>query len=425
MGLQAMGLQAAGLKTAAVPATGLHRFRHNDRAISIGDPSWTLAHDQGLIGLVVKPDITTGKLVNEKGHAFYNMSSCSYLGLHRHPKILEAAKAAIDEQQYLSVAPVRIRLRLLEEVEQELSRAFRADTIYTTAATYSTLAVLPLLASGHIGDGKPRTLVFDKRCHFSMALVKPICADETTVLTIEHNDISALEDICKKHGRVAYIGDGVYSMGGKAVLEELFRLQRQYDLFLYFDDAHSISIFGKTGEGYVRDFIPELNEKTIIVGSLAKAFGSAGGFISCSDKRYRTLLERFGGPIGWSQEHMPSVMAATLSAAKIHQTSELTDLQRGLVEKIQLFDSIVSTEDQGSPFPVRVVTVGESSDAIRLSKAIFEEGFYVSPVFFPIVAKGQAGIRIMVRTDVPTSELHRLATLIRRETSAKKPGRNT
>jgi 7-keto-8-aminopelargonate synthetase-like enzyme len=354
------------------------------------------------------------------------MSSCSYLGLHRHPDVLAAARNAIGEQAYLSIAPVRIRLRLLEEVEEQLRKAFRADVIYTTAATYSTLAVLPLLASGHIGDGKPRALVFDKNCHFSMALAKPICADETEVLTIAHNSVSQLEDACKKFGRVAYVADGVYSMGGRAVLDELFALQNRYDLFLYFDDAHSISIFGETGEGYVRDYLAELNERTIIVGSLAKAFGSAGGFISCvNDGRYRSVLERFGGPVGWSQEHLPSVMAATLASARLHQTPVLAGLQKDLREKIAIFDRQVVTEDAGSAFPVRVVTIGNTEDTIRLSKKILSAGFYVSPVFFPIVARDQSGIRVMLRTDVPNEEIYRLSLVIREELSRLDRSANT
>lgn len=391
-----------------------HRFRNNAKAISLGDPAWSLAAQHGLAELVVTSERKTGRLVTAEGHAFYNMSSCSYLGLHGHPMILEAAQKAITEQPYLSIAPVRIKLRLLEELETQLATIFKADVIYTTAATYSTLAVLPLLASGHLGDGKPRVMAFDKHCHFSMALAKPICADETEVVTIAHNDVNQLEEACKKHGRIAYIADGVYSMGGKAVLDDLFALQRRYDLILYFDDAHSISIFGRTGEGYVRDYLPELNEKTIIVGSLAKAFGSAGGFVSMKPElRNRKRIERHGGPVGWSQEHMPAVMAATLAAAKLHQTPELKRLQGELKTRIDIFDREVTTEDTGSPFPVRVVTVGNNEDTVQLSKRIFAEGFYCSPVFFPIVKQNESGVRVMVRTDVPKEEIQRLARVIR------------
>jgi 7-keto-8-aminopelargonate synthetase-like enzyme len=134
-----------------------HRFRNNAKAISLGDPAWSLAAEHGLIELVVTPDRETGNLVTRDGHAFFNMSSCSYLGLHSHPAILAAGQKAIQDQAYLSIAPVRIRLRLLEEIEEQLAMIFKADVIYTTAATYSTLAVLPLLASGHIGDGNPES----------------------------------------------------------------------------------------------------------------------------------------------------------------------------------------------------------------------------------------------------------------------------
>jgi 7-keto-8-aminopelargonate synthetase-like enzyme len=399
-----------------------NRFRNNSKAIAIGGPAWELALRKKLIGMVVNSDSKTGKLETTDGHSFYNMCSCSYLGLHQHPAILSAARDAIGNHQYLSVSPVRIRLKLFEDLEERLSRAFRGDVIYTTSATYSTLAVLPLLASGHIGDGTPRTIVYDKNCHFSMALTKPICADESTVLTIENNDLNHLETICKEYGRVAYIADGIYSMGGQAALSDLLSLQKRYDLFLYFDDAHAVSIFGDTGEGYIRASVPELNERTIVVGSLCKAFGAAGGFITLRDSKYRSLLERFGGPTGWSQEHMPAVMAAALASAEIHMTEELPRLQRELREKIEIFDNVIKTTDSGSPFPVRVITLGRTEDAMEISKKIFEQGFYVSPVFFPIVAQNQSGIRIMLRADVPASQVLKLAEIIKQELGSRRLG---
>jgi 7-keto-8-aminopelargonate synthetase-like enzyme len=81
-----------------------------------------------------------------------------------------------------------------------------------------------------------------------MLALKAACADETQVMTVPHNDMEALEEICREHEAVAYICDSVYSTGGTvAPIRELMRLQAEYGLFLYFDEAHSTSVVGQTG----------------------------------------------------------------------------------------------------------------------------------------------------------------------------------
>lgn len=390
-----------------------HRFRNNQSMIGRSGSFWEKAKEAGVIDICVEK-FKDKKLVTSTGHEFINFSTCSYLGLHDHPAVIQGAVDAYTKYQQfdLSIAPVRIRLSMMDELENYLSQILKSTSIFTSSATVSTTAVLPLLASGHLTGGYPTTMVFDQHCHFSMALMKPICDDESKVLTCRHNDLDYLEDLCKKHQRVAYVGDGVYSMGGQAILKELFALQDKYGLFLYFDDAHSISIFGEHGEGYVRSFMDNLNPLTIIVGSLAKAYGASGGFISLDSPKYRDLLYRFGGPLGWSQNPNPAVMGAANASAKLHLSSELGELQNRLRENIRIFDSLVSTKEQGSFFPIRRIRLGEVDKAVFFSKKVYEKGFYLSPVAFPIVAKNDAGVRVMLRADVDKNTIRELANAI-------------
>src|SRR4029079_9312560 len=105
----------------------------------------------------------------------------------------------------LAITRIRLRLNLLEEFEYQLTQLMGVRTICAVTCSAATAGVLPLIASGHLTeDGQPRVMVFDKFCHFSMSLIKPICADETMVLTSPHNDMNFLEDICRKHSYVAY-----------------------------------------------------------------------------------------------------------------------------------------------------------------------------------------------------------------------------
>jgi 7-keto-8-aminopelargonate synthetase-like enzyme len=379
----------------------LHRFRNNHKAIGLGDPAWDKAREHHLTDLSIRA-AGNDRLALKDGFEFINLSSCSYLGLHGHPAILDGAIEALRNERVLDVptSRIRIRLTLLDELEAEMEKLWRVRCICGATAGAITSGVLPLLASGHLGDGKPPVMVFDKYCHFSMNLIKPICGDETEVLTSPHNDLDFIEDACKKYPRVAYVADGVYSLGGAAPVRELMELQDRYGLFLYFDDSHSLSIFGENGEGYVRSLMPgELNPRTVIVVSLCKGFGGSGGVIMLGSRRHEDMVIRWGGPLGWSQKLSTAAMGADLASVRLHQTPELRELQQKMLRNLACFDSLIPTENSGDPFTIRLVHVGDEERVSEISGEIFRRGFYTSPVFFPIVERGRAGLRVMIRAD--------------------------
>lgn len=379
----------------------LHRFRNNTSAVALGNPSFEAAHHAGLIDLRVRMAEDDALRTPEEQY-FVNFSSCSYLGLHRHPAVLAGAIEAVRREGFIELPTSRVRIRpaILAELESQLTELYRARSISTLSASVATMGVLPLLASGHLmDDGQPPVLVFDKACHFSMHLIKPICADETTVLTSPPDDLDFLEDVCKKHPRVAFVTDGASSLGGAARVRELFELQDRYGLFIFFDDSHSLSIWGERGEGFVRSAIAELNPLTVIVASLCKGFGASGGVIMLGPAQHEPVLARFGGPMAWSQKlNVPSIGAALASIA-IHNSPELGQLQRQLHDNLALFDEQIATPQQGDVFPVRVVAIGEEAQAVERARTVLDRGFYCSPVFFPIVARKQAALRVMLRAD--------------------------
>lgn len=394
---------------------GVHRFRNNASAVEYGNRGWETALANGLIDIRVDYE-TPNVLRRLDGHHFVNLCSCSYLGLHSHPAILEGAIDAIRTQGALDlpISRIRLRLNLLEEFEDQLSDVMGARTICAVTSSAATAGVLPLIASGHIGrDGKPPVMVFDKFAHFCMDYIKPICADETTVLTCPHNDLNFLEAVCKKHDRVAYVCDGVYSMGGVAPLDDLFRLQDKYGLFLFIDDSHSLSLCGKRGQGHARSLVDDVNPLTVIVASLGKGFGGSGGIIMLGPKETEPFLTRFGGPLAWSQGLNVPGIGAGIASVRIHNSPELGELQRRLQRNMALFDELVPTEQRGNGFPLKVIRIGDEQKAVAASAAVLENGFYTSAVFFPIVRKGEAGLRIMLRADLSEDDIRRFAAAVR------------
>ena len=395
----------------SVPMEEKNRHRNSDSMITHGNPSFQAAKEAGLLDLLAR-NTGRGSLELADGREFINMCSCSYLGLDSHPDIIEGAIQILQREKVMgmSISRLRVRLSALNELEEELSRLWRAKTVVTTTASAASSGILPLIASGHLlPEGQRPVMVFDKAAHFSMNLIKPICADETEVLTAPHNDLNFVEDLCRRHARVAYVADGFYSMGGASVVKDLLALQDRYGLFLYFDDSHSLALYGTHGEGFVRTLIgKELGPRTIIMGSLSKGFGTAGGAVMLGDPGMADLVARFAGPLGWSQSLCVPAIGASLASARLHGSPELGKRQQALRANIRYFDERVTTRTRGEDFPIKIIDVGPEAAAVERSRRILERGFYSSAVFFPIVPKGRAGVRIMLRANVAQPDLERL-----------------
>ena len=402
-----------------------HRFRNNAKAVEVGNPAWQAAADNRLLDNSVRY-VGNDRLERQSdGHRFINMISCSYLGLHSHPWVLEGARAAIDSERTfaLSASRLRIRFSIIDELEAGLSELYRARCVSAISTSVASAAVLPLIASGHLADdGQPRVMVFDKLAHFSLNYIKPICADEAPVHTCPHNDLGYLEDMCKKHKRVAYVADGAYSLGGIAPVKELMELQDRYGLMLFFDEAHSLSMYGERGEGIVRSMMPDqLNPLTIIVASLGKAFGASGGVIMLGPEKHYDVLMRFGGPLAWSKPQNAPTIGACLGSLRVHNSPELAARQQQLRENADLFDSLITTPQAGTMTPIRLIRTGEDARAIGLSRQILERGYYTSAVFFPVTARGNAGLRIMLRSDNNPGDIRSFCETVRESVDVQSP----
>lgn len=243
----------------------------------------------------------------------------------------------------------------------------------------------------HLGNGVRPLMVFDKNCHVSMAGAKPTCADETEVVTCYHHDVGSLEDMCKQYERVCYVVDGSGSLGGYAPVRGLAELQEKYGLLVFYDDSHSISAYGERGIDYIRSHCPVLDERTITVATLNKAFGTSGAAIMLDGYPKTTLrvIERFAGALSYSQPLNTAAVWASLASAEIHRIEELTTLQRRLRANIELFDTHIKTEQTGTTYSIRVVPMSDET-VIEAGRRVYEAGFYVSTVFFPVVARGTA-----------------------------------
>lgn len=381
-------------------------FGNIQKVTKLSNESWDIAKRYKLANTIAFYD--KDMLSTLEGHKFHNMVSFSYLGLDKHPQIIHETCKTLTQFGATNIPNSRMRVKtsILNDTENLLSEYFQARAILGTSCAAITEGILPMVAAGIFTDNIRPKMIFDKFCHFSMNIVKAICADETEVITCPHNDLNFIEQACKENELVAYVADGAYSMGGKAPIKELIDLQQRYNLFLYFDDSHSLSAYGNKGYGWIRSHMDEVNNKTILVYSLAKAFGGSGGMaLIGNNSTHYELIERYGGPIAWSRPISIADLGSIRGSLSIHKTPELLHRQNTLHERISYFDQRIDNSERGSPLPIRCVKIGQAETALEIAMNLFKEGFYVSPIFFPIVAKGESGLRIMLRADIPQDVL--------------------
>ena len=400
------------------PDGAIRHYRNTTKLIDQAGQYFAAAHDEGLMALYARPlrgravELTLG---NKMGQRIVDFVRCSYLGLDNHPKVIDGALRAIEEAGTLhwSCARTRLNFELLRNLEESLSDLFNAHVIVYSTVLAANMGALPLLASGHLTKGRKPLMVFDRFAHATLAFHKGTIAQEADVITIDHNNVNELEEICRKNRSVVYVCDGVYSMGGAAPLEKLLELQARYGLYLYIDDAHGISLFGDKGQGYARSNIAgDLGERTIIAASLGKGFGASGGLLMLGTNVQADLFRRFSLPHAFSASPNLAAVGAALASATLHRSPELDRLQKQLKARTYLFDSLFPTPFALTNLPIRVIEIGDETAAINAGKAILNEGHYTSAVFFPTVAKGKAGLRICPTAGHTEAEISALCSCL-------------
>ncbi|MER8880824.1 aminotransferase class I/II-fold pyridoxal phosphate-dependent enzyme [Mesorhizobium sp. M0684] len=395
------------------------QFRNTAYVINESRRHFDAAHSAGL--MAVQGRSTTGRTFLlgagplDARPEVIDFVRCSYLGLDNHPEVVSGAIAAIEAHRSLhwSCARTRLNFDLLAELEATLSEMFCARVLAFSSVMLANLGAMPILASGELTGGRKPVVVFDRTAHISLAYHKPVVADETRVETIAHNDIDALDRLCRDNPVVAYVCDGVYSMGGNSPIKELRQLQERYGLFLYIDDAHGISLFGHLGQGFARSQFPQvLGDRTIIAASLAKGFGASGGMLMLGTPDQETLFRRYAIPHAFSAAANLAAVGAALGSCKIHRSAELGQRQRQLAQRIDLFDRRIATAERGNSLPIRMITMGSEAKAIAFARELLDCGFYTSVTFFPTVGQGKAGIRVCITADHGISQIEQLCDCI-------------
>jgi len=327
-----------------------------------------------------------------EGRKILMFGSNSYLGLTNHPKVKEAAKAAVDKygsgcagSRFLN-GTLDIHLKLEESLARLTGK--EAALVYSTGFQVN-LGVISALV------GKDDYVLADKSDHAS--IVEGCRLSPGEFVRFPHRDMRGLarrlQKIPRDTGKLIVV-DGVFSMEGDIIqLPELCRLAQEHRAMVMVDDAHGIGVLGKHGSGTANHF--GLTDKVhLIMGTFSKSLASLGGFIA-SDAATIDYLKHNSRELIFSASMSPANAAAVLTAVEI-MVAEPERIQRLWQATERMKRGLISLGfDLGeSETPILPVYCRDLVATFTFCKRLHEEGIFVNPVVSPGVAPGQELIRI-------------------------------
>jgi glycine C-acetyltransferase len=355
-----------------------------------------------------------GPLTTVDGREVISLSSNDYLGLTHHPRLREAAIAAVREFGVGSgaVRTIAGTMTLHEALESDLAEFKHTEAVLTFQSGFTAnTGVIPTVT------GEADLIVSDALNHAS--IIDGMRLSKAPRKVFPHKDVAALEEILREaseRGRpdgsgpyrsILVVTDGVFSMDGDiAPLPGIVEAAERHGAAVFVDDAHASGVLGKAGRGSVSHFGLE-GRVQIQVGTLSKAVGVLGGYVAGSEA-LRDLLTQRARPFLFSTSHPPADAAACREAIKVMQD------EPWLIERLWASTKRFKAElvrlgfDTGrSETPITPIIVGDPDAAIRFSNRLFEEGVFATSVVFPTVAIDQSRLRTIVTAALTDDQLDR------------------
>lgn len=294
------------------------------------------------------------KVLLEDGKEYTEFLSCSYLGLDQDSRILSSTYKGLDQTGFLfSSARTRLKHKSFDILTESLNNIFNAHTVYFSSTHLVHLGIIPLLASGELPgfEIKKDRIIFllDKNVHASIQINRGLMLQFGSVELVDFSNFELLKDKLIEINEASFtpllFSDSVCSMGGVRDVIKLLTLANEYNGYLYFDDAHGMSVFGKNGSGYVLEkFNGVLPKRLLLATSLAKGFGTYGGVIVLPNELAVEFIKKYCTTYIFSGPPIIPLVNASIASAKIHLSSEITILQNKVLDKVQLFDKLFSGE---------------------------------------------------------------------------------
>ncbi|NLA59819.1 MAG: glycine C-acetyltransferase [Firmicutes bacterium] len=338
------------------------------------------------------------------GKKVLNLCSNNYLGFANMPELKEAAKKAIDEY---GVGPGAVRTisgtqDIHVALEKKLAEFKHAPACIVVQAgfTANTVVIPTITGAGDV-------IFSDELNHAS--IIDGCRLSKATVVRYAHNDVADLRakiiENKDKARRMLIITDGVFSMDGDiAPLPDICDVADEFGAMVMVDDAHGEGVLGDSGRGIVNHFKLE-GRVEVEVGTLSKAFGVMGGYVTGEEILIEYLKQR-GRPFLFSTGLTPADTAAAIAAVDVLLESDT--LVRKLWDNAAYFRAglqKVGFQTGKTETPITPVMLGDEKVTGEFSKRLYEEGIFASGITYPTVPRGKARIRCMLSAAHEKSDL--------------------
>jgi glycine C-acetyltransferase len=327
-----------------------------------------------------------------------NFCANNYLGLSSHPEVMEAARKGLDDRGY-GMSSVRF-ICGTQDIHKELERKLTEflgteDTILFPSCMDANAAVFEVLLD------KEDAIIADRLVHASIVDGMKLCKAQQ--YNYKHSDMEHLEEKLKEaqNARFRMIAtDGAFSMDGDiAKLDEICALAEKYDAMVLVDDSHATGFIGKTGRG-THELCGVIDKVDIITTTLGKALGGASGGCVSGRKEIVEMLRQRGRPYLFSNTVAPVIVSA---ANKVLDLISKTTERRDKLEKNTLYFRKKMTEAgfdiKEGIHPIVPIMLYNAKLAQDFAKDLYYEGIFVIGFFYPVVARGQARIRVQISAD--------------------------
>ena len=329
------------------------------------------------------------------GRTVLNFCANNYLGLSSHPRVIEAAHAAIESHGY-GMSSVRFicgTQDIHKELEQKIAQFLGTEDSILYAACFD--------ANGGVFESlfnENDAIISDALNHASIIDGVRLCKAQR--FRYEHNNMADLEAKLKEAAGLRsriIVTDGVFSMDGTiAQLDKICDLTDKYDAIIMIDECHASGFMGKTGRG-THEYRGVMGRVDIITGTLGKALGGASGGFTSGRKEIIELLRQRSRPYLFSNTLAPSITGASI--AVLNMLSETTELRDKLEKNTRYFRTNMTQagfDIKPGDHPIVPIMLYDAVVAQNFAAELLNEGIYVIGFFFPVVPKGQARIRVQL-----------------------------
>ena len=330
------------------------------------------------------------------GAEVLNFCANNYLGLSNHPRLVEAAKEALDDRGF-GMSSVRFicgTQDIHKTLEAKIAEFFGTEDTILYAACFD--------ANGGVFEplfGAEDAIISDSLNHAS--IIDGVRLSKAQRFRYQNADMADLEEKLKEASKTArfkiIVTDGVFSMDGNvAPMDKIIALAEKYDAVVMVDECHSAGVVGKTGRG-VTELFDIRGKVDIITGTLGKAFGGGIGGFTTGRKEIIEMLRQRSRPYLFSNSLIPAAVGAGIEM--FDMMTETNELQDKLHENTEYFvkKMIAAGFDiKPTKSAICALMLYDAKLSQDMASKLLEEGIYVIGFYYPVVAKGQARIRVQL-----------------------------